>query len=379
MSRRITTMEFIQQAKLVHGDNYDYADTEYVNAFTKVLIRCKKHDFSFWQEAKSHKSGVGCPRCGIDVIPEKLSLSHRDFLQKAQEVHGCIYDYTKSHYTGGHKKIVISCKIHGDFEQTPNNHIHGAQGCPVCARGKQGPQVATEDFLQKSISVHGQKYDYSKVEYSGGKNNVTIGCPTHGWFEQIAASHTQGQGCPSCGVESRARLASKGTLGFIAEAVLVHGDRYDYSRVVYKNGKQAVTIGCPVHGWFSQPPATHVTKRCGCPGCSSSVGERAIEKCLSDLGIEYKKQFKPAGCVYKGQLSYDFWVKNNGHEFLIEFDGVQHFRPVGHFGGEIAFVETLQRDEIKTSFALANGYELIRVTKEDVGRLLDVLREALGC
>lgn len=244
MSKRLTTSEFVAQAIAVHGDRYDYSRVEYQGAWHKVLIICKKHG-EFLQPPVIHKMGVGCPTCGIDSISEKSRGTLENFLIEAKRVHGDRYDYSKSIYMGTNTKIIITCGIHGDFTQTPKNHTSNAQNCPMCARLVQGPQVTREDFIGKCIATHGDKYDYSKLIYRGNKKNVTIGCSVHGWFEQNALGHMQGQGCPKCGVEQRTQGRTKGTQSFIGEARLIHGDRYDYSRVEYtKISKGVLKQGC---------------------------------------------------------------------------------------------------------------------------------------
>ena len=92
--------------------------------------------------------------------------------------------------------------------------------------------------------MHGDKYDYSKVDYRGCKSSIKIICPIHGEFEQIATSHLSGRGCRICG------FRNKDTNYFIQEAKKVHGDKYDYSKVDYKESKQEVIIICPEHGEF---------------------------------------------------------------------------------------------------------------------------------
>ena len=104
--------------------------------------------------------------------------------------------------------------------------------------------MTTEDFISKAIAVHGEKYDYSKVEYVNTLTKVTIICPIHGVFEQRPKVHLGGCGCPYCGSSSRT------TETFIKAARRVHGDKYDYSKVKYINSYTEVTIICPNHGEF---------------------------------------------------------------------------------------------------------------------------------
>ena len=128
--------------------------------------------------------------------------------------------------------------------------------------------VTAEEFINAAISVHGDKYDYTKVIYHGHNIKVTIICPDHGEFLQTPSSHKAGSGCPICSPRSRHSSEQ-----FINAARLIHSDKYDYSKVDYRNNKTKVTIICPDHGEFLQSPANHKQGN-GCPSC----GNRIISK-----------------------------------------------------------------------------------------------------
>ena len=118
----------------------------------------------------------------------------------------------------------------------------------------------TQDFIKESISVHGDKYDYSKVVYTTNKNKVCIICPEHGEFWQAPIKHLKGQGCPKCIKNSK-----KDAEWFFTNAVKIHGNKYDYSKVQFANVNTKVCIICPEHGEFWQRPNDHISKKAGCP------------------------------------------------------------------------------------------------------------------
>lgn len=127
-------------------------------------------------------------------------------------------------------------------------------------------KLTTEEFIEKAIAVHGDKYDYSKVEYVDTRTDVVIVCPIHGEFPQKPVDHTsRKRGCPQCGVEKSAEAKRKIAEEFIKEAKAIHGDYYDYSQVRYVNTNTDVVIICPVHGEFTQIPSNHL--RHGCRKC----------------------------------------------------------------------------------------------------------------
>jgi len=191
MPVKSTTKEFVAGARMVHdADQYGYDKVVYVRSKIKVVITCLKHG-DFEQTPNSHMQGRGCPKCGGI---EKSTME--EFVVKSKVVHGADrYSYDKVVYASAHTKVVITCLKHGDFEQTPNNHIHG-KGCPKCG----GIEKSTmEEFVAKAKVVHGSdRYSYDKVVYVSNKTKVIITCKKHGDFEQTPNHHTRGVGCPKC-------------------------------------------------------------------------------------------------------------------------------------------------------------------------------------
>lgn len=123
---------FIQKSKNVHGDIYDYSKVKYVNQRTKVTIICKEHG-EFEQLPYHHIEGCGCPKCATTKNGINKRLTLENFINKANQVHNNYYDYSKVNYVNSFTKILITCPIHGDFEQTPGSHLSG-RGCPKCKR-----------------------------------------------------------------------------------------------------------------------------------------------------------------------------------------------------------------------------------------------------
>lgn len=195
--QRRTTDEFIAQARIVHGDKYNYDKTEYVNKRTNVCITCPIHG-DFWQNAQSHLNGCGCKEC----MKEKFRLSYEEFILRAKAIHNCKYDYsliTKINFNGFNSIVDIICTKHGVFKQKAGNHING-KGCKKCAYEKlrEIKSCTLNEFIKNAKQVHGNKYDYSKVEYINRVSSVCIICQTHGEFWQRADHHLNGVGCPSC-------------------------------------------------------------------------------------------------------------------------------------------------------------------------------------
>lgn len=190
-----------------------------------------------------------------------------DFIHEARKLHGNKYDYSKTLYSGVADKILISCLEHGEFEQVANKHLRG-QGCPICALDSK--RKTGDQFIREAQKLHGNKYDYSKVLYKNSSSKILIVCPKHGEFKQGAQNHLRGHGCPACFFDTQ----RKSKVQFIKEAKQIHGTKYDYSKVIYKNNDSKVIITCPEHGDFEQYVSSHL-QGSGCSLCSYDIQRKS--------------------------------------------------------------------------------------------------------
>jgi len=192
--KRIGFDEFKKRAIEIHGEKYHYNESSYNGMANKIEITCPIHG-TFLQKARLHINGCGCPKCAIEQSSEKQKFKQDYIIKRFMEIHNSFYSYEKFKYNGMNKKSVVTCPIHGDFEIMPSKHING-RGCSKCS-GKS--RLTTEEFINNAKSVHGDKYDYSKVDYINAITKVCIICPIHGEFWQIPHNHVNGeQGCPIC-------------------------------------------------------------------------------------------------------------------------------------------------------------------------------------
>ena len=133
-------------------------------------------------------------------MPKKKTKE--EFIKEATEKHKGKYDYSKVEYVNNKTKVCIICSNpeHGEFWQSPSVHLRSG-GCPKCGQivRNDSKRLSLLEFIKKSRKVHGDKYDYSKVEYVNAHTKVCIICPEHGKFEQKASAHLSGYGCPKCG------------------------------------------------------------------------------------------------------------------------------------------------------------------------------------
>lgn len=197
MPSRRTQEQFIEAAQVKHKNFYDYSKVRYVKSDLKVVVTCPEHgDFEI---TPSHhlNSGAGCRKCFAD----RQRNSQDIILDRFRKAHGDRYSYNKVIYEQMNLAVVIGCPVHNDFKQTPVSHANGS-GCPRC--GNDERPLTTEEFIERARAKHGDKYDYSQVQYVKNSTKVIIICPNHGSFDQLAANHiskSRASGCPQCGKE----------------------------------------------------------------------------------------------------------------------------------------------------------------------------------
>ena len=356
------------------------------------------------------------------------------FILESKNIFGDKYDYSKVEYKNYKEKVCIICPKHGEFWQSPGSHLQGQEGCKKCCNEKLGRNIfkTQDDFVKESRDVHGDKYDYSKVEYKGDKEKVCIICPEHGEFWQIPHNHLKGKGCPDC-YGNRKLTKEK----FIEKAKNIHGDKYDYSKVEYKNvdtevciicpkhgefwqtpynhmrskrgcskcsGKvttldefieeskyihgdiydylkvefintiKKVCIICPKHGEFWQTPSHHISGR-GCPKCKMSIYEKTVKKTLDDLHIKYQFEVGKRTLKWIENLRLDFYIPDLN--IAIEVQGEQHYMPINKFGGYDNLQKTIDRDKLKKTLCEKNGVKLYYIKYDDdiISETLKILKE----
>ena len=211
-----------------------------------------------------------------------------EFIDKANLVHCNKYTYDLVEYKGNKVKVTITCPIHGNFLQAPSDHLSG-KGCMECSGKKR---KTTNEFIEAARSVHGDFYDYSKVEYKNGHSKVCIICPEHGEFMQTPNSHISGnQGCSECGKLRSSESRKLSHIQYMEKVIERYGDSYDYTRLVYSGSEKDITIGCTKHGYFVRKAKLflygHTCTLCGYDSISESrklTNEQFIDRCKDIYG-----------------------------------------------------------------------------------------------
>ena len=374
----MTQEEFISKVKLKYGEKYDYSKIIFTGTKNKVILICPKHgEFSIRADYLISKKDDACKKCSFEEKGKKRILSKEYFIKRAISVHGDKYDYSKVNYINSKTKICIICPEHGEFWQKPNDHLRGC-GCYECFKKRQGKNIIDRNtktqntFLKESILIHGNKYDYSKVEYKNCNTKVCIICPEHGEFWQIPQNHLKGCGCPKCSFIKIAQKNTHNSEEFIKQSKKIHGNKYNYSNVEYIKAKVKVSIICPKHGEFWQTPDSHLRGN-GCPKCKRSHLETNVSIYLDNNNIKYEEQ-KTFGWLYnKKNLFIDFYLPD--YNIAIECQGEQHFKKYRWENNDNGLIKRQRNDEIKKMLCEKNNIKVVYVNYDE--NINDVLTTKL--
>ena len=243
--------------------------------------------------------------------------SQSQVIAQFRSVHGDRYNYSRVIYKGTGIKVEIVCPVHGVFSQTPYMHLDG-QGCPKCATDSR--RLSTETVIDRFKSVHGNRYDYSKVQFVDSRTKVTITCKKHGDFSQTVHNHIYGYGCRKCGGgQGEFRIS---TDKFVERLIARHGNFYDYSRVIYAGAQTNVTIGCPEHGDFQRTPSSLLSKSASYPCHKCHLAKRGSPlKGTRNPKIKNarRKILEEFECAHGGRYDYS----------KVDYRGVKHKVVIG--------------------------------------------------
>ena len=304
LKRRLTAENFIEKAKKVHGDKYDYSKVVYKGNRFKICITCRDHG-EFWQNAANHLTGYGCPPCGTLRRAQKTTKTSEQFIEDARKVHGDKYNYDKSIYKGCFEDICVTCLKHGDFLQAANTHLKGS-GCNDCwlednIKAQIKNRKTTEKFIEEAKKTHGDKYTYEDTNYTTALKKVCITCPTHGGFWQLPGNHLK-NGCAQCGEQ---RNISESNVRVVLEEVF------------------GIKLPSSYPSWLINPKTDK-------------------------------------------KLQLDGY--NEQHKIAFEFQGIQHYEPVKNWGGEERLLTMRYRDKIKNNLCLQNDVILVRIDGRKIPR-----------
>ncbi len=328
MTKGLTTGEFVEKAKKIHGDKYTYEKVVYENNSTKVIITCGLADHGdFSSTPNSHLAGSGCPKCGKIKNNENRRFTKEKFIAKCKGVHGDTYIYDHVIYEGCHDKVKIECKNHGIFEQFAYVHLQGC-GCPKCCH--KFTDSEKEHFFNKCKKIHNNIYNYEKSIYENALTKMIIICPKHGSFERTPVSHEKGSGCHECNRVKLIERLSSNTEEFILKSNTIHNNKYNYDKVDYEHNALPITITCELldHGDFVMLPRNHLVGH-GCPKCGIIKWTKSTTLTLDEFILKSNK-------VHNNKYIYDAVVYENSYtkvKIECKIHGIFEQLPPGHTRG----------------------------------------------
>lgn len=353
--------EITDEANILFNNTYKYIELFKKNNINFLKIECKNHGL-FEKNIYNHiKKKQGCPLCS-----KPFKLTNEMFIKKALIIHGNIYDYTNVTYINGKDKVKIKCNKHGFFEMLPINHIKG-QKCPTCS-GRN--KITNELFIEKAKKIHGNKYDYSQIEYINSQTNIKIICKEHGDFMQLPLNHLKGNQCYRCsGIV-------KNIIDFIYKANKIHNNLYNYTKSIYNGTRKNIIIICKEHGEFTQKPNDHLSGN-GCQKCcygrfskiaiewlntiisrenifiqhAENIGEKEI--ILNDKKIRFDGYCEKNNTVY--EFYGDLW---HGNPYIYNKDDINPLNKKKYIE---LYKNTIEREILIKS----NGYNLITIWEND--------------
>lgn len=286
-----------------------------------------------------------------------------ELLNRLNENIKALYDYSlvPGRFSKDEKIPLICKKCNKTFLRIASSQLRGAT-CPYCGLRKRH---TTESFIKYAKQIYGTRYSYTKTVYKASREKVTITCNRCGKdFETTVNNFLRGRGCPHCRAERLSEKFRQPKEEFIKKAREIHGDKYDYSKVIYRNNRTPVTIVCKKHNaFFNQTPTRHLLGS-GCPLCKPiSKGEEEIKKLLIKKNVAFEQQKTFEKCKDKLLLPFDFYLPK--YNLCVEYQGKQHYETVEFFGGEKEFEIRQKHDKIKRNFCKKNKIVLLEIKYSD--------------
>lgn len=351
MVRRKTNEEFVKQVKELVDDDYTFLEP-YKNSRTKLLVRHNVCGNVYRVVPDSFLNGRRCPRCRRKEVTNKRRMSNGEFIKRVENLVGGEYSVLEP-YVNSQTPILIKHNVCGHvLQMKPNSFLNGNR-CKYCAHNVR---LTTDEFKNRISGIYGN--DYTVLgDYVNSHTPILVRhniC--HHTYTVRPMNITGGQRCPYC-----FKTPKKTTKEFQRELNEIYG-RGVYTVVSpYRGAKKKIMLKHKCGYVWGTKPNWMLSKKGGCPMCNTPHGELIINNILNDSTISYEhpKKFSDLLGVGGFPLHYDFCVDDQ--RVLIEYQGLQHYEPIDHFGGKEQFKKQQYHDKLKRDYAKANGYNLIEI------------------
>ena len=357
-SQRMTHGQFMKRYKNPKGIKIL---GKYRGDRNKIFCRCEVCGYEFYGWPYNISKGQGCKKCANEKMRKERTKSHDEFLSDVKKVHANVR--VLGEYINSSTKIKCACETHGtEWEIKPSNLLHGQTGCKKCQIEKMRKRLMkTQDEFVSQMKKH---HPSVKVlgEYRGNHTPVKCKCLKCGKVitptpSNVLKKNNAQRPCMYCSITERGIRSRKTHDEFVEELKETLPNVEVMSEYTVSSGY--VKCRCLKDGYEWESKAYHLLAGHGCSKCKSSEGEKEIARVLRNNDIEYVIQHRFEDCRHKRPLPFDFYLPE--HNSVIEYDGVQHFKPIDFFGGEEMFEYRVKMDEIKNNYCKAKGIEMLRI------------------
>ncbi len=325
MSKKKTKEQFIQEAKTIHGDKYDYSLVEYINSHTKTVFICKRHNEKFYQTPNDHlHCSNGCNKCKNEVKRNNFSKTKEHFIQESKEKFGDVYDFSKTKYINNNTKVYIYCKkCNQELFIIPKDFLRRGHKCLVkkeeVVNKKEANRIKRQNsFLERLNKKYNNKFDTSEVYYTTNKDKVTLTCKDCGYKnkyrpDMLLATRTV-RGCSECERLDKINRNKNTQEEFLKKAK--NNTKLDLSKGKYIGSDKPYLAICKKCGYNFFIKSNRIILGQGCPKCNGR--ERTTEEAVKILKYIYKDQYDFSRFNYINSTKKS-WVKCNKHnEWFLE-------------------------------------------------------------
>jgi len=299
-------------------------------------------------------------------------LTEEEFQQKLIDKHGCKFT-TLSPYIS-HKSIIkVKCNVCGSITyQTTNNLLN--KDCKNCHTKKQ--TKTHEQFIIDITNYYGDRITIkNKYETAVTKLNVLCNKCGHEW--SVRAGHLSGKNrveCPNCVAKRLGKIKRKTHNDFVTEIQNKYKDKYTILGE-YVKSTEKIEIKCNICSCVWKTKPNNLLNGCGCPMCRKSKGEEKVNNKLIKMNIKFIEQKIFDNCKNILPLPFDFYLPE--HNLCIEYDGLQHFKPIEFWGGEKSFKIRKENDSIKNDFCIKNNIKLLRIPYTKLSKIDEIIEKTI--
>lgn len=358
--RKLTNIEFLEKLHSIKGNDYTPLE-EYKGARIHIKFRCNKCGDVFESTPDNIYNG-GCIKCGYEAMKKAQRKTNEYFLKEVFELVGNEYTFIDRYINNVSKLRVKHNTCEHEYYVSPRDFLRGSR-CPKCKnkRISEGVNLTHDEYMNRLSKVIDNDYEVLS-KYKNARTKIKVRHNKCGnEYEIYPSKLLSGNRCRYCVFKEMGEKKAKKHDVFIKEVYELFGDEFDVIGK-YKNNSTKIDIKHNKCGYVYKVSPDALLRGNGCPRCRESKGEKTITKILKQNNINFEPQYKFNDCKYKDRLVFDFALINNNKVVgLIEYQGIQHYKPISIFGGEEAFKIQCEKDYIKRKYAKDNNIPLIEV------------------